>query len=51
MRRSTIDRLIERGHETILRHGFRLPPFAHWTPAEFEARAADVQPLVEARRG
>ena len=51
MKRSEINALIERGHETILRHGFRLPPFAHWTPEAFAARAGEASAVIEARCG
>ena len=51
MKRSRINAIMAEADEMIRRHGFALPPFAYWTPQEFEARAADARPLIEARCG
>ena len=39
MERSRINRIMAGAAEMIDRAGFRLPPFAHWSPEEFRARA------------
>jgi D-lyxose ketol-isomerase len=50
MKRSRINRIMQDGAEMIRRHGFALPPFAGWSPAEFAARK-DAGAIVEARLG
>lgn len=37
--------------DMIKSYGFRLPPFAYWTPDEFAARASDAKALIDARCG
>ena len=50
MKRSHINRILQDGAEMIRRHGFALPPFAAWSPAEFAARQ-DAGAVVETRLG
>ncbi len=47
MRRSDIDRIIDRGREACHRNGFALPPFALWSPEEALA-LPDALRLMEA---
>ncbi|MCQ0969987.1 D-lyxose/D-mannose family sugar isomerase [Paracoccus sp. TK19116] len=49
MQRSRINRIRAEAAEFIDRAGFRLPPFAHWTPDEFRDRATPA--IVDARLG
>ena len=51
MKRSRINQLIQSGADTIARHGFALPPFAWWSPIEFDARASQAQHVIDARCG
>ncbi|KRW93331.1 D-lyxose/D-mannose family sugar isomerase [Paracoccus sp. PXZ] len=39
MERSRINRIMAEAAELIAKAGFHLPPFAHWSPEEFRARA------------
>jgi D-lyxose ketol-isomerase len=50
MKRSTVNRIMAEAEEMIRRHGFVLPPFAHWTPEAFRARP-DARRIVETRMG
>ncbi len=50
MKRSRINAIITEAAATIARHGFTLPPFAFWTPAEWQARAPGTR-IAEARMG
>jgi D-lyxose ketol-isomerase len=51
MKRSRINAIIRESDGFIRSHGFVLPPFANWTPAEFQARKAEARPLIDARCG
>jgi D-lyxose ketol-isomerase len=51
MKRSRINAIMADANEMIRRHGFSLPPFAHWTPAEFAARKDRAAALISARCG
>lgn len=51
MKRSRINALLEEGEEMIRKHGFVLPPFAHWTPDEFATRKFDARHVIDARCG
>ncbi|CTQ34111.1 D-lyxose/D-mannose family sugar isomerase [Jannaschia rubra] len=51
MKRSDINAIMAEADEMIRRHGFALPPFAHWTPEEFAARAKDAHQVIDARCG
>ena len=53
MKRSRINAILRAGAAMIERHGFALPPFAHWTPDELRARAADgsAAHVIDARCG
>jgi D-lyxose ketol-isomerase len=50
MKRSTINQIMAEADAMIRSHGFRLPPFAYWTPEAFRART-DARAIVEARMG
>lgn len=51
MQRSRINEIMGQAAELIARHGFVLPPFAHWTPDEFRARKDVAARVIEARCG
>ena len=38
MKRSTINEIMAQADDLIRSHGFTLPPFAYWTPEDFQAR-------------
>ena len=49
MKRSRINEIMAESAEMIHAHGFRLPPFAYWTPDEFSKNASNA--LIDARCG
>lgn len=51
MKRSTINQIMADAAEMIRSYGFQLPPFAFWTPEEFQARQDAAQALITARCG
>jgi len=51
MKRSRINAIMAAADEMIRRHGFVLPPFAHWSPDEFRARRAVASEVIRARCG
>ena len=51
MKRSEINRVMREADAFIASFGFRLPPFAHWSPDEMRARRADIAGIVDARLG
>lgn len=51
MKRSEINSIMAQADDMIRSHGFVLPPFAYWTPAEFKARKDDASAVISARCG
>lgn len=51
MKRSRINDIMAEANEMICHHGFRLPPFAYWTPQEFVANTHIAQGVIAARNG
>lgn len=51
MKRSRVNEIMAEAEEMIAEFGFRLPPFAWWSPAEFRARLPQAQRVVEAQMG
>ena len=51
MKRSEVNAIMAEAAELIAAHGFRLPPFAWWSPAEFVARKAEAKGVISARLG
>lgn len=51
MKRSQINNILREGDAFIRSFGFRLPPFAYWTPAQMRARRDDISGIVQARMG
>ena len=50
MKRSRINEIMAAADDMIRQHGFTLPPFAYWSPEEFQGRA-DAKRIVAARMG
>ena len=46
MKRSEINRALREGEQLVARHGFALPPFAFWTPAEWQALGSAARELT-----
>jgi D-lyxose ketol-isomerase len=51
MKRSEINAIMDAADEFIRSFGFVLPPFAHWSPQEMQARRADIEGIVSGRLG
>lgn len=51
MKRSEINAYIRHADDFIRAHGFHLPPWAHWTPAEWRAKGPEVREIVERKLG
>ena len=49
MKRSEVNTILREADEFIRRHGFALPPFAHWSPDELRERAGPG--ILDARLG
>ena len=47
MRRSQINRIISDGIDFFSEHRFALPPFADWSPGEWQERAGQARGIVE----
>ncbi|WP_296425171.1 D-lyxose/D-mannose family sugar isomerase [Yoonia sp.] len=51
MKRSRINEIMAQADQMIRSYGFVLPPWAYWTPAEFQARASAAKAVIDARCG
>ena len=51
MLRSDINELIREGDAFFRQHGFVMPPFAYWSPAEMRDRKADAALILDAGLG
>lgn len=51
MKRSEVNAIMEKANAFIRSHGWRLPPFAYWSPQEFQARADEAREIIDARLG
>lgn len=51
MKRSRINTILREGDEFIRSFGFRLPPFAYWTPDQMRDQRSDISGILEARLG
>ncbi len=51
MKRSRINEIMAEADSMIRSFGFALPPFAYWTPEEFEANRDTARRVVDARCG
>ncbi len=51
MKRSEINEIMRRADAFIRKHGFHLPPFAYWSPAEWTTKGEEVREIVECELG
>jgi D-lyxose ketol-isomerase len=51
MKRSEINARIRDADAFFRRHGFRLPPFAYWTPADWARKGPEAREIVERQLG
>lgn len=51
MNRSEINAILRRAKEFLAEHQFHLPPFAAWTPEEWQDKGSEVQEIVENQLG
>ena len=51
MKRSRINQIMAEAGEMIARYGFVLPPFAFWTPDQFQGRKDSARNVIDARCG
>lgn len=51
MKRSEINSIMAEADDFIRRFGFRLPPFAYWSPDEMKQRRGQISGIVDARLG
>ncbi|NOZ31887.1 MAG: D-lyxose/D-mannose family sugar isomerase [Alphaproteobacteria bacterium] len=51
MLRSQVNQILRRSDEFIRSFGFSLPPFAYWSPAEMQARRAEIGNIIDAGLG
>ncbi len=47
MKRSRINDIMAAAHDMIGHYGFVLPPFANWSPQEFQSRKSSAQALID----
>ena len=47
MKRSRVNRIMEEADAFIRSFGYRLPPFAYWSPSEMRERGAEISGIVE----
>lgn len=51
MKRSEINAIMRDADEFLRRHQFHLPPFAYWTPQEWQHKGDEVSEIVHCRLG
>ncbi len=51
MKRSRINEIMAAADDMIRSHGFTLPPFAYWSPEQFNARKDAARHVIDARCG
>lgn len=51
MKRSEINAIMREADAFMKSHGFYLPPFAYWSPADWQTRGREVQEIVTNRLG
>ena len=51
MKRSDVNAIIREAERFIASFGFRLPPFADWSPKDMQARRPHIDAIVDARLG
>ena len=51
MKRSEINHTLEKADEFIRSFGYKLPPFAYWSPEKMQARRTEIARIIDARMG
>ena len=51
MKRSRINEILRQSDDVIRSHGFSLPEWAYWTPAQFASRSKTAQHVIQSRCG
>ena len=51
MKRSTVNKIMADADKYIQSFGYKLPPFAYWTPQEMVERRSEIQGIVDAGLG
>ena len=51
MKRSEINNIMRGADAFIRQNGFRLPPFAYWTPADWETKGPETREIVDRQLG
>ena len=51
MKRSEINGIMKRGSAFLAKHRFLLPPFAHWTPADWLKKGPECREIVDQQLG
>lgn len=51
MKRSRVNEIIRSSDEFIRSFGFKLPPFAYWSPSQMQSRRADISAIIDANLG
>jgi D-lyxose ketol-isomerase len=51
MKRSEINQIIREAEDFIREQGFHLPPFAHWTPVDWQNKGHEIQEIKENKLG
>ena len=51
MKRSTVNQIMADADKYIQSFGYKLPPFAYWTPQEMVERRSEIQGIVDAGLG
>jgi D-lyxose ketol-isomerase len=51
MKRSEINTIIRKADEFMKSHGFYLPPFAYWTPEDWQTKGEEVREITDHKLG
>ncbi|MCB0250397.1 MAG: D-lyxose/D-mannose family sugar isomerase, partial [Anaerolineae bacterium] len=51
MKRSEINAIMRDADSFMRGHGFRLPPFAYWTPDDWASKGEEVREIVDRQLG
>ena len=51
MKRSRINDIMEEADDLMRSHGFELPPFARWTPEDFQSKKDTARHVIDSRCG
>jgi D-lyxose ketol-isomerase len=51
MKRSQINQLIEETKSLLHKHGIQLPPFAHWSPADWKKKGPECDEIRQCKLG